>query len=203
VINDVEKTRLALSDYLADLFQKSFTFVALVAVMLDKNWKLALGTTLLLPLVVYPVGKLGKKIRTSVERSQTRLGDLSQILEETVSGNRVVKAFGMEDFESQKFREVARRMLRDNMRWVRAFVLTSPLMDLLGGLVIPLLLLYARNQIQHNQMTPGDFFHLSFCHVQRLHAIEADGLRVPAIPGGAGGKHAGVCIPRPRRRETG
>ncbi len=158
VINDVEKTRLALSDYLADLFQKSFTFVALVAVMLLINWKLTLGTALLLPLVVYPVGKLGKKIRTSVEKSQTRLGDLSQILEETVSGNRVVKAFGMEHFESDKFREVARRMLRENMRWVRAFVLTSPLMDLLGGLVIPLLLLYARNQIQHHHMTTGDFF---------------------------------------------
>ncbi|MGA2301597.1 MAG: ABC transporter ATP-binding protein [Candidatus Acidiferrum sp.] len=162
VINDVEKARLALSDYLADLFQKSFTFVVLVAVMLVINWKLTLGTALLLPLVVYPVGKLGKKIRTSVEKSQTRLGDLSQILEETVSGNRVVKAFGMEEFESQKFREVARRMLRDNMRWVRAFVLTSPLMDLLGGLVIPLLLLYARNQIQHHQMTSGDFFAFLF-----------------------------------------
>jgi len=157
-INDVDKTRLALSEYLADLFQKSFTFISLVAVMLMLDWKLAVFTTVLLPLVVYPINKLGKKIRFSVGQSQSRLGDLSQILEETVSGNRIVKAFGMEDFEVRKFRDVARRLLRESMRWVRASVITSPLMDLLGGIVIPLLLLYARGQIQHKELTEPQFF---------------------------------------------
>jgi ATP-binding cassette, subfamily B, bacterial MsbA len=157
-INDVDKTRVALSDYLADLFQKSFTFIALVAVMLMLNWKLTIFTTVLLPLVVYPINKLGKKIRFSVGQSQTRLGDLSQILEETVSGNRIVKAFGMEDPEIRKFRDVARRLLRESMRWVRAAVITSPLMDLLGGIVIPLLLLYARGQIQHKELSEPQFF---------------------------------------------
>jgi ATP-binding cassette, subfamily B, bacterial MsbA len=157
-INDVDKTRVALSEYLADLFQKTFTFIALVTVMLILDWKLTVFTTVLLPLVVYPINKLGKKIRFSVGQSQTRLGDLSQILEETVSGNRIVKAFGMEDFEVRKFREVARRLLRESMRWVRAAVITSPLMDLLGGIVIPLLLLYARGQIQHKEISEPQFF---------------------------------------------
>jgi ATP-binding cassette, subfamily B, bacterial MsbA len=158
VINDVEKTRPALSEYLADLFQKSFTFLALVVVMVMLDWKLAIGTTILLPLVVYPVNKFGRKIRLSIGQTQTRVGDLSQILEETVSGNRIVKAFGMEDFEVRKFREVARRLLRESMRWVRAGAVTSPLMDLLGGIVIPLLLLYARGQIRHNEITEAQFF---------------------------------------------
>ena len=157
-INDVEKTRIALSDYLGDLFLKAFTFIAFVAAMLILNWRLALLTTVLLPVVVLPVNKLGRKIRLSVEKSQTRLGDLSQIVEETVGGNRIVKAFGMEDFEVRKFREVARRLLKESMRWVRAGVATSPLMDLVGAVVIPLLLLYARNQIQHGVITPGGFF---------------------------------------------
>jgi subfamily B ATP-binding cassette protein MsbA len=156
-INDIERERYALSDYLADLFMKSFTFVAFVVVMLILDWKLALATTLLLPVVVLPVNKLGKKIRLSAEKSQTRMSDLSQILEETVKGNRVVKAFGMEDFEIGKFAEVSRRLLRENMRWVRAAVVTSPLMDLVGAVVIPLLLLYVRNQIQHQQTTAGGF----------------------------------------------
>jgi subfamily B ATP-binding cassette protein MsbA len=156
-INDVERARYALSDYLADLIMKSFTFIAFVTVMLILNWKLALATTLLLPVVVLPVNKLGKKIRTSAEKTQTRIGDLSQILEETVSGNRVVKAFGMEDFEIGKFREVSRRLLKENMRWVRAAVVTSPLMDLVGAVIIPLLLLYVRNEIQHQQTTAGGF----------------------------------------------
>ncbi len=162
-INDVDRVRFALSDYMADLFMKSFTFVAFVAAMLILNWKLALATSVLLPVVVFPVNKLGKKIRVSAEKSQTRLSDLSQILEETVSGNRVVKAFGMEDFELKKFREVARRLLKENMRWVRAVVITSPLMDLVSAVVIPLLILYARNQIQHQLITLGGF--ISFLYV--------------------------------------
>jgi len=158
VINDVERTRVALSEYLADLFQKGFTFLVFVVVLLVVNWKMAFGAAFLLPLVILPVSKFGRKIRRSVENSQSRLGDLSQILQETVSGNRVVKAFGMELFEIRKFREASRRLLRENMRWVRAAVITSPLMDLLGAIVIPLLLLYARGQIQHGVMTTGQFF---------------------------------------------
>jgi ATP-binding cassette, subfamily B, bacterial MsbA len=157
-INDVERTRIALSEYLADLFQKSFTFLVFVAVLLLVNWKMALASAVLLPLVILPLNKFGRKIRRSVERSQTRLGDLSQILQETVSGNRVVKAFGMENFEIGRFHEAARKLLRENMRWVRAAMITSPLMDLLGGIIIPLLLLFARDQIRHGIMTPGQFF---------------------------------------------
>jgi subfamily B ATP-binding cassette protein MsbA len=158
VINDVERVRYALSEWLADLFQKSFTFVVFIAVLLLINWRMALGCALLLPLVAWPVNKFGRKIRRSAENSQTRLADLSQILQETVSGNRVVKAFGMENFEIRKFGEAARNLLRENMRWVRAASITGPLMDLLGAVAIPVLLLYARNQIRHNLMTEGAFF---------------------------------------------
>jgi ATP-binding cassette, subfamily B, bacterial MsbA len=157
-INDVERARFALSEWLADLFQKSFTLIVFLAVLLAINWKMALGCALLLPPVAWPINKFGRKIRRSAENSQTRLGDLSQILQETVSGNRVVKAFGMEDFEIRKFRETAKKLLRENMRWVRAAVITGPLMDLLGAIAIPLLLLYARQQIHLHLMTEGQFF---------------------------------------------
>jgi ATP-binding cassette, subfamily B, bacterial MsbA len=157
VINDIEKTRVALSEYLSDLFQKSFTLAVFLAVMFYIDWKMTLAVGLVLPLIVLPVGKFGRKIRHSAERSQSRLGELSQILQETVGGNRVVKAFGMEDFEIRKFRDAARRLLRESMRWVRAAVATAPLMDLLGAIVIPLLLLYARDRIKAHEMTPGIF----------------------------------------------
>jgi subfamily B ATP-binding cassette protein MsbA len=157
VINDIEKTRIALSEYLSDLFQKSFTLIVFIAVMFYIDWKMTLAVAVVLPLVVLPVGKFGRKIRHSAESSQSRLGELSQILQETVSGNRVVKAFGMEDFEIRKFREAARRLLRESMRWVRAAAATAPLMDLLGAIVIPLLLLYARDQIKAHRMTQGIF----------------------------------------------
>jgi subfamily B ATP-binding cassette protein MsbA len=158
VINDVERVRSALSEYLAELFKQTFTMIALVIVLLSVNWRMALASAIVLPLVIVPVGKLGRRIRGSVQQSQSRLGDLSQILEETVSGNRVVKAFGMEGFEIEKFRAAARRLLRENMRWIRAYVITSPMMELLGAVVFVLVLSYARKQIEHNVMTTGAFF---------------------------------------------
>ncbi len=157
VINDVERARPALSEYLADVFRQTFTFAALLIVLLYIDWRMAIACGVFLPLVVWPVGKLGRRIRRSVESSQSKLGELNQILQETVTGNRVVKAFGMEDFETRKFRTASQRLLRETMRWVRAQVSTSPLMDLLQPVVIFLLLLYARDRIQHQQMTIGLF----------------------------------------------
>ncbi len=154
-ISDVDQVRSALSENLSDFFQQIFALAAFVCVLLWLNWRLAIGSAIVIPLVVYPVGKLGKKIRKSVQNTRTRVADLSQILQETVSGNRVVKAFGMEDFEIHKFRETARRLLRENMRWVKAYVVTSPMMDFLGAIVFVVLLLYAREEIRRNVMTGG------------------------------------------------
>jgi subfamily B ATP-binding cassette protein MsbA len=158
VINDVERARPALSEYLADVFRQGFLFVAFVTVLLSSDWRMALGCAVFLPMIVWPVGKLGRHIRHSVQSSQTRLGELNQILQETVGGNRIVKAFGMEDFEIRKFSGAAMRLLRETMRWVRAQVFTSPLMDMLQPVVIALLLLYARDKIRLQQMTVGLFF---------------------------------------------
>jgi ATP-binding cassette, subfamily B, bacterial MsbA len=157
-ISDVDQVRSALSENLADFFQQVFAFIAFVCVLLALNWRLAIGSAIVIPLVVYPVGRLGRRIRKSVQNARIRVADLSQILQETVSGNRVVKAFGMENFEVQKFREAARRLLRENMRWVKAYVITSPMMDLLGAFVFVVLLLYARGEIRSGAMNLGMVF---------------------------------------------
>ena len=153
VINDVERTRLAISEYLAELFRQVFLFPVFLAILLGIDWRMTLACAVFLPMIVWPIGKLGRRIRRSVETSQTRLGELTQILQETVGGNRIVKAFGMEDFEISKFMTASRRLLRETMRWVRAQVVTSPLMDMLQPIVIYLLLLYARDRIRLNLMT--------------------------------------------------
>ena len=168
VINDVERVRNTFSEYLALGFRHVFTLFFLLAVLFATSWKMTLGSVVLLPMVVWPVRTLGKNIRRSTEKIQTGVGELSQILEETVSGNRVVKAFGMEDFEVRKFRESARRLLRENMRWIRAAVATSPLMDLLGAVVIVLVLMYARVQIKIGAMTARHFRHVRLRAVQVL-----------------------------------
>ena len=157
VINDVERVRGVFSEYLALAFRHAFTLFFLMAVLFATSWKMTLGSVILLPLVVVPVRTLGKRIRRSTEKIQAGVGELSQILEETVSGNRVVKAFGMEDFEVGKFRDAARRLLHENMRWIRSAVVTSPIMDLLGAVVIVLLLMYARGQIKIGVLTAPIF----------------------------------------------
>jgi ATP-binding cassette, subfamily B, bacterial MsbA len=162
VMSDIEQMRSAFSDYLADFFRQIFTLIAFVLVLLVINWKLALGSALLVPLVVWPVSKLARRIRLATEKSRSRLADLSQILQETISGNRVVKAFGMEGFEIRKFGATARNLLRENMRWIRALAATSPLMDLLGAAVISMIVLYARDQIRAGKMTTGIFFAFVF-----------------------------------------
>ena len=157
VINDVERVRNTFSEYLAVGFRHIFTLFFLLAVLLMTSWRMTLGSVVLLPLVVWPVRMLGKRIRRSTEKIQAGMAELSQILQETVSGNRVVKAFGMEDFEIGKFRDAARRLFRENMRWIRSAVATSPIMDLLGAVVIVLVLMYARIQIKTGLMTAGIF----------------------------------------------
>ncbi len=156
-INDVERVRVAMSEYLADFILQVFSFAALAAVVFIVNWKMALGAMIFLPAVLLPIGRLGKLIRKSVQKSQTRLGELNQMIQEGVSGNRVVKAFGMEGFEIDRFRNTARRLLRENVRWVSAYVLNGVLMDLLGAVLIALALLYARDNINHRAMTVGEF----------------------------------------------
>jgi len=175
VINDVERARPALSEYLADVFRQTFSFIAFLSVLFYVDWKMTLGCAFFLPLVVWPVGRLGRRIRHSVESSQNRLGELNQILQETVGGNRIVKAFGMEDFEIRKFRAAAKRLLRETMRWVRAQVVTSPLMDLLLPVVISLLLLHARDKIRLQQMTVGLFFTFVYCLFKSYEPIKRMG----------------------------
>jgi len=175
VINDVERARPAVSENLADVFRQTFTFLVLIGVLLQTDWTMTLACGVFLPLVLWPVAKLGRKIRRSSESSQSKLGEVNQILQETVAGNRVVKAFGMEDFEIRKFREAARRLLRETMRWVRAQVSTSPLMDMLQPVVISLLLLYARDKIRHEQMTPGLFMTFVFALFKTYEPIKRMG----------------------------
>jgi subfamily B ATP-binding cassette protein MsbA len=162
VISDIEQMRPAFSDWFAELFRQCFSLVAFVLVLLVIDWRMAIGCAALIPLVILPVGRFGRKIRKSSQKSRTHLAGLNQIVQETVSGNRVVKAFGMEKFEIRKFREEAKRLLRENMRWIRAFAATSPLMDFIGAVVIVLVLYFARGEIKAQRMNVGLFGAFAF-----------------------------------------
>src|ERR1700689_4318219 len=175
VIADIEQLRGAFSEYLADFFRQIFSLVAFVGVLLVVDWRMAVGSAVLVPLVVWPVGKLARKIRGSTEKSRARLADLSQILQETISGNRVVKAFGMEGFEIRRFRDASRNLLRENMRWIRALAATAPIMDVLGAVVVAMILLFARGEIKVGRMTIGSFGAFTFALFKAYEPIKRIG----------------------------
>jgi subfamily B ATP-binding cassette protein MsbA len=175
VISDIEQLRSAFSDYMADFFRQIFNLIAFVFVLLRIDWRMAVGSAVLVPLVVLPVGKLTRKIRRSTEKSRSRLADLSQILQETISGNRVVKAFGMEGFEIRKFHGAARSLRRENMRWIRAMAATGPIMDVLGAVVVAMILFFARGEIKAGRMTVGLFGAFTFALFKAYEPIKRIG----------------------------
>ncbi|HEV2419622.1 MAG TPA: ABC transporter ATP-binding protein [Terriglobia bacterium] len=157
VMNDIERIQDAVSNVTAAFLKQSFSLIGLLIVIFVIDWRLALVSLVLIPFVVFPSANIGRYIRKHSRKSQDKMADLTNILQETFSGIRIVKAFGMEDFEGGKFKAATRRLLKVNLRWVRAHALTQPLMELLGAITIAALLLYARNEIVHHAQTLGSF----------------------------------------------
>jgi subfamily B ATP-binding cassette protein MsbA len=157
VTSDIERIQFAVSQTAADFLKQSFTLIGLLGVLFYIDWRLALGSLILVPLVVFPSHNIGRYIRISSRSSQDKMAELNNVLQETFSGIRIVKAFGMELSEVEKFKAATRRLLRVSLRWVRAQAATSPIMEVLGAITVAGLLLYARNEILHHAQTTGGF----------------------------------------------
>ena len=172
VTSDVEKIQFAVSQTAADFLKQSFTLVALLGVLFYYDWRLALGSLILVPLVVLPAHNIGSYIRVSSRSSQDKMAELNTVLQETFSGIRIVKAFTMELFEVEKFKATTRRLLRVSLRWVRAQAATSPIMELLGAITVAGLLLYARMEILHHAQTTGGFVGFLYALIKSYEPIK-------------------------------
>jgi ATP-binding cassette, subfamily B, bacterial MsbA len=157
LINDVERVQVAMSTVLADFLQQFFSLVFIVCVAVSYGGWLSLVLLLFIPVVVLSARKIGRRVRTTTRTGQDKLAEIQNILHETITGNRIVKAFGMEMWETERFRGAARRLFRANLRSVSVQAISSPLMDAIGSVGIALLLLIGRQQIQRHALTLGDF----------------------------------------------
>ena len=157
IINDIERVQFAMSSVLADFLQQvfSFAFVAVAVVIIGRD--LAWVLLLFIPFIIYSAVRIGRRVRTTTRRGQDQLADVQNILHETITGNRIVKAFGMESWEVARFRKAAQRLFRANLRAVAAAAVSSPLMDVFGAIAVALLLLLGRNEIIRGDLKPGDF----------------------------------------------
>jgi ATP-binding cassette, subfamily B, bacterial MsbA len=157
LINDIEKVQFAMSTVLSDFLQQFFTLVFTVAAVVIVGGQLAWILLLFLPVVVLSAWRIGRGVRHTTRRGQDKLAEIQNILHETITGNRIVKAFGMELWEMDRFRRAARRLFDANLKSVKVQAISSPLMDLIASVAIALVLYLGRLSIQHKQMTAGSF----------------------------------------------
>jgi len=160
VVSDADAIQAAVSTRMGDLFQESITLIGLIGFIFVTNTELAVLSLIVAPIIVAPVVQFGKRLRGTTHRSQERMADIATLLEETIRGVRIVKAFTMEPFEIKRFHEATRLHLKSNLRAQRIQALTSPVMELLAGVCMVLLFLYAHRRIAVGTMTTGQF--LSF-----------------------------------------
>ncbi len=153
VVSDVTMMQNAVSQNILDLLQQSVTLLLLLALLLSTNLRLALVCLVLTPLVLYPVVYFGRRMRRLSHKSQERMAEVTSLLAEGVRGHRVVKAFGMEEFEDRRFRGATERYLRVNL-WSQVLSnLSSPVIESIAAVGAAALLIYAGLQIRAGELT--------------------------------------------------
>src|SRR4051794_33583264 len=157
IINDVDRVQYAMSTVLAELLQQVFTLIFTAAVVILLGGKLAWVLLIFLPFIIFSAGRIGRRVRKTTRKGQDKLAEIQNILHETITGNRIVKAFGMERWETVRFKSAAKRLFKANLRSVKASAVSSPLMDIFGAVAIGLLLLLGRDQIKAHVFTAGTF----------------------------------------------
>jgi len=158
VTNDVEQITAAISDRLSDLLQDSFAVIGFLILVFSLNFRLALATLVLAPLLLGPIVHFTRKLRRRSHQSQERLGDMNAVVDEVLKGFRVVQAFGMQDFEARRFREATRRHFKANLKARKIFALNTPVVEVLGAGGVLVLMWYAKQLIDAGTMTLGTLF---------------------------------------------
>lgn len=157
ITTDVEKVQQAVSEALGDLLMQSFALVGYAALLVYFDWRLAIFCLVSAPLALYPLVTMGRKLRKTSDTGLQRWRDINNILQETISGSRIVKAFLMEEFEGKRFSDVTNRLFRTNMKLTRTVSMLPPIMELVGGLAFAAAIWYGSSQIASGQLTPGEF----------------------------------------------
>jgi subfamily B ATP-binding cassette protein MsbA len=157
LINDVDKVQTAVSSVIGDFLQQFFTFVVGLVLVIRLGGQLSWALLLFVPVIITSSRKIGHEVRTRTRSGQDKLAEIQNILHETVTGNRIVKAFSTELWEVLRFKKASGRLFHANLRSVRIQSISSPLMDALGAIAIAAFLFIGRNEILHGRMTMGIF----------------------------------------------
>lgn len=157
VINDVTALQNLLIFTVKDLFKEGATALALLGVAFWRRWDLTLISITVLPLALYGVGTLGKRMRRISKRAQEKISLITEFLSESYAGVKIIKAFCRQGAETGRFEEITREYYRDNMRATRVSQFAALIMEAVGGLGIAFVIWYGARLIISGAMTAGDF----------------------------------------------
>ncbi len=158
VTNDVRGLSKVASDVIPDFLLQTFTFIALIGVVFYQEWRLAIIAVLIFPFVGLLIVKIGRKLKNISRKALENAASLNTVLQESFIGVKIVKAFGMEEYEKRRFEKVNKRSFDLSMKNVRTDELTSPLMEFLGAMAGAIILWYGGYQVIKGTSTPGTFF---------------------------------------------
>ncbi len=157
ITNDVMLIQGAVSEAVTSVVKDTFSIIGLLFVVFYQDWKLAIIAMVVFPLTAYPISRFSRKMRQIATRTQVTMGTLTALLQETISGNRIVKAFGMEEHENKKFAVENERLFKLTMKSVSVRAVSSPLMEFFGGFGIAAVIFYGGTQVIRGTSTPGTF----------------------------------------------
>lgn len=158
ITNDVASLQGAVSEAVTSLFRDSATLVFLVIIVFYRDWQLAIVGMLVFPLTILPIAKVGDKMRKVATHTQVTMGSLTSLLQETIAGARIVKAFGREGYENERFANNNEKLFKLTLKTVAINAISSPFMEFLGGIGIAAIIYYGGNQVVNGRSTPGTFF---------------------------------------------
>jgi len=157
ITNDIEKIRFAVSETLAVYIRETLTLISLMIYVFIRDWQMALLCVIILPVASVPLLYFGKRVKKRGIQSQETIAELSNFLTETVSGNKIVKSYNMEDYEIEKFKAMNQKHYGINSRIAMVYSLSAPVMQFIGGLVAFGVFTLGTHRIAEGTMDPGKF----------------------------------------------
>jgi ATP-binding cassette, subfamily B, bacterial MsbA len=158
VVSDVTLMANAVGGVLKDIFQQGLTFLAMMGVIFYQNWRLGGLSVIVIPLAVFTMVRMGKRLRSLAASGQERMGDMASTLQETLSGIRMVKAYGREEAEAARFQQSNRSFLSTTMKAIQVSSLGSSHMEVIGVVGVAAIIWYGGFLVINGSMTPGEFF---------------------------------------------
>jgi len=156
--NDVQAVEAAVSTAIASYLRDGLTVVVMLVNCFIIDWKLSLVTFVAIPVTILPVVRIAKRLKKVTVQSQSTLGKISELVQETLSGIRVVQAYGMESWESARFREENEHWLRYMRRSVSVRAFSSPLMEVMAAVGLGLAIWWVGGSIVSGALPAGKFF---------------------------------------------